>query len=138
MFTALIAAGLMALDGLPVSYSVDLNPGQSVDLSQGYYVCKMDNPRDAMGRLIQIQNPTKRWQTARMLGCNFVVYDNLPWKQRQSFIHKIKRQTATICLDKRNDGEGAWCGREGHQLVVDRGYGVEQVVIWLSLDHDME
>lgn len=112
-----------------ISYNEPYEVGQDVDLNQGYYVCSVDNPRELMSDLIEIRDDRERRREASIRGCPFVL------NEKEGPLFKITYVASQICLDREYDSYSqSWsCGREGHQLVVERG-SRQLVVIQLSLD----
>lgn len=140
MIKAILALALLSLptavQAQDPRFTEDFRPGQMVDVHQAFYVCVYDNPRDTMEQLIAIKDQTARHRRAADMGCRFFA-DNEP------AVHRVLRLPADICLNVQGDGQHRWCGREGHQIVISRGKGlngeqIEQTVIWLSLDQDYE
>lgn len=120
---------LSILSGAMISYSEPYEEGQDVDLNQGYYVCSVENPRELMMDLIEIRDDRQRRREAQNRGCPFVL------SEREGPIFKVVHVSSQVCLDREYDQySDSWsCGREGHQLVVER-QSRRFVVIQLSLD----
>lgn len=115
----------------PISYTETFEAGREVDIHQAFYVCESNNPRDLMDILITLRNPKTRYEVAKGHGCAFHLSDDV------GPIYKVVAETATLCLDRETDGKNTYCGREGHQVVVER-QGKQITVIQLSDDLDYD
>lgn len=135
MIRTLIVLALLALSSAAqaqtVSYTEDFTPGDYVDISQGFYICEMSNPRDTMDQLINIPDDNARHARADSAGCPFLGDPDHPQRL------KIIDHSADICLDKHYTNTAILCGREAHELVVQRG-DQKLTVIWISSDIDFD
>jgi hypothetical protein len=139
-----LAALALGAQTLPIAYAEDLAPGMEINISHGTYICEVVNSQGIMDRLINIADANTRHKTASALGCRFVLSDN-------DQIFKIKNVVKSVCLDREihpggmmlpdgsvYEGNIISCGREGHEVVINRNAGFEQRVIVLSLDIDYD
>lgn len=129
----------------PISYTeVGLLEGNEVNLTQGFYICTIDNPRELMADLLAIKDDNSRRKLAKSRGCPFSnsFKENAP-------IFNIKYVASSMCEDRsigyeliEQAGKTIQkpvinCGREAHQFTVEH-HGRDIVVIFISLDVDYD
>lgn len=114
-----------------MGWQEDFKVGQNVDLSQGFYVCSTPNS-GILSKLIQVENQNVRHGMA--------VADKCPIMQdfARPSVHRVLAINENICLEPEVQEGWTVCGREGHALLIQRPDGSQQVVLWISMDWDVD
>lgn len=135
MIKALMAGLLLvsspAAAHMKMGWQEDFKVGQNVDLSQGFYVCA-NTAQGVLGSLIREDMAATRYRKARAAQCPIMQNPERPT------VFKVVAVRDHICLEPRVEEGWTVCGREGHELMIQRPNGSQQVVLWLSMDWDVD
>jgi len=103
--------------------------GQTVDLSQGFYVCGTSNSVETMQRIVSERDAQKRRALATSLHC--------PFEQREdrSNLREVVKIEAENCGPLQRLGDGQMCGDESHILKVKDAKGQVVTVIFMADDY---
>lgn len=135
MIKALLAGLLLvsspAMAQTKMGWQEDFRVGQNVDLSQGFYVCT-GQAQGVLGQLIRLDNPKIRYGKARAAQCPIMQNPERP------AVYRVLEVKDNICLEPTVEEGWTICGREGHELLIQRPDGSQQVVLWISMDWDVD
>lgn len=123
-----IVAFLAALQGS--AYTESFVPGQSVDLSQGFYVCSKPKPMKDVALLARITYPQSRRRAAARMGCPF---QQKPLRSPA----RVLEVRGAVCGPRVPVQGGVMCQREAHQLIVRHGNQTRAAIFVLD-DYDIE
>lgn len=131
LLAGLLLVGSPAVAQTKMGWQEDFKVGQNVDLSQGFYVCASP-AQGALKQLISFDDPRIRYSKARAIRCPIMQNPERP------SVFKVVAVRDSICLEPRVEEGWTVCGREGHELMIQRPNGSQQVVLWLSMDWDVD
>lgn len=135
MIKALLAGLLLvsspAMAQAKMGWQEDFRVGQNVDLSQGFYVCA-NSTQGVLAKLIRVENPHIRYRMAQASRCPIMQNPERP------AVFRVLAVKDNICLEPKVEEGWTVCGREGHELLIQRPDGSQQVVLWISMDWDVD